>query len=88
MASIRINIVLFGIGNVGGSLIQQVLESQFFFKKKYSVELRFPIITNSSLAFFEKEGLANTWEANFANLAIPFQVSENKLEKSLKLKIF
>jgi homoserine dehydrogenase len=76
MASIRINIVLFGIGNVGGSLIQQVLESQFFFKKKYDVELRFPIITNSSLAFFEKEGLANTWEANFANLAIPFQVSD------------
>ncbi|MDZ4331236.1 MAG: aspartate kinase, partial [Flavobacterium sp.] len=65
MSALRINIVLFGIGNVGGSLIQQVLESQHFFQEKYTIELRFPIITNSSLAFFEKEGLANTWEANF-----------------------
>ncbi|MDI5897166.1 aspartate kinase [Flavobacterium yafengii] len=76
MSALRINIVLFGIGNVGGSLIQQVLESQHFFQEKYNIELRFPIITNSSLAFFEKEGLANTWEANFAQSAIPFRVED------------
>jgi aspartokinase/homoserine dehydrogenase 1 len=68
--------VLFGIGNVGGSLIQQVLESQFFFQEKYNVELRFPIITNSSLAFFEKESLANTWEANFTQSAVPFRIED------------
>ena len=74
MSTLRINIVLFGIGNVGGALIQQILESQHFFLEKKNVELRFPIITNSSLAFFEKEGLKNTWEANFAQSAIPFRV--------------
>lgn len=76
MSTLRINVVLFGIGNIGGALIQQVLESQQFFLEKKNIELRFPIITNSSLAFFEKEGLKNTWEANFAQSAIPFRVED------------
>lgn len=82
----RINIVLFGIGNVGSTLIAQVLESQQFFLEKKNIELRFPIITNSTLAFFEKDGVKNRWEAtrgeaelcgaNFAQSAIPFRVED------------
>jgi len=76
MSSIRINIVLFGIGNVGSTLINQIIESQKFFLEKRNIDLRFPIITNSSLAFFEKEGVKNQWEANFAQSAIPFRVED------------
>lgn len=72
----RINIVLFGIGNVGSTLINQVLESQQFFLEQQGIELRFPIITNSTLAFFEKGGLKNQWEANFAQSAIPFRIED------------
>lgn len=76
MSTLRINIVLFGIGNVGSTLINQVIESQKFFLEKRNIDLRFPIITNSSLAFFEKDGLKNQWEANFAQSAIPFRVED------------
>lgn len=76
MSTLRINIVLFGIGNVGSTLINQVIESQKFFLEKRNIDLRFPIITNSTLAFFEKEGLKNQWEANFAQSAIPFRVED------------
>ena len=76
MSTTRINIVLFGIGNVGSTLIQQVIESQKFFLEKRNIDLRFPIITNSTLAFFEKEGVANQWEANFAQSAIPFKIED------------
>lgn len=76
MSTLRINIVLFGIGNVGSTLVNQVLESQKFFLEKKNIELRFPIITNSTLAFFEKEGVKNQWEANFAQSAIPFKVED------------
>lgn len=72
----RINIVLFGIGNVGSTLINQVLDSQQFFLEQKNIELRFPIITNSTLAFFEKDGLKNQWEANFAQSAIPFRIED------------
>lgn len=76
MSTLRINIVLFGIGNVGSTLINQVIESQKFLLEKKNIDLRFPIITNSSLAFFEKEGLKNQWEANFAQSAIPFKLED------------
>jgi homoserine dehydrogenase len=76
MSALRINVVLFGIGNVGSTLINQVLESQQFFLEKRNIELRFPIITNSTLAFFEKEGVKNKWEANFAQSAIPFRIED------------
>ena len=76
MSKIKINVVLFGIGNVGSTLVKQVLESQKFFLEKRNIELRFPIITNSTVAFFEKEGLTNEWEANFEQSAIPFKVED------------
>ena len=76
MSTHRINIVLFGIGNVGSTLINQVIESQRFFLEKRNIELRFPIITNSTLAFFEKDGIKNQWEANFAQSAIPFRIED------------
>ena len=87
MSPLKINIILFGIGNVGSALVKQVLKSQEFFLKKRNIDVRFPVITNSRLAFFEKEGLTNEWEANFEQTAIPFKiediiayVKENQLE--------
>lgn len=76
MSALRINVVLFGIGNVGSTIINQVIESQNFFLEKRNIDLRFPIITNSTLAFFEKDGLKNQWEANFAQSAIPFRIED------------
>jgi homoserine dehydrogenase len=76
MSALRVNIILFGIGNVGSALINQVLENQQFFQENRNIDLRFPIITNSSLAFFEKEGVKNVWEANFDRLAIPFTIAD------------
>ena len=76
MSKLKINIILFGIGNVGSTLLNQVIESQEFFLKTRNIELRFPVITNSTLAFFEKDGLKNNWEANFAQSAIPFRVDD------------
>ena len=76
MSALRINVVLFGIGNVGSTLINQVIESQKFFLEKRNIDLRFPVITNSTLAFFEKDGIKNQWEANFAQSAIPFRIQD------------
>ncbi|WP_333599817.1 aspartate kinase [Flavobacterium sp.] len=76
MSALRVNVILFGIGNVGSTLINQVIESQQFFLETRNIDLRFPIITNSTLAFFEKEGVKNKWEANFAQSAIPFRIED------------
>lgn len=76
MPQLKINIVLFGIGNVGSTLINQVIKSRQFFLEKHNIDLRFPVITNSTLAFFEKEGVKDEWEANFAQSAIPFKIED------------
>ena len=76
MRALRVNIILFGIGNVGSALINQIIESQQFYKDKRNIDLRFPVITNSTLAFFEKEGIKNSWEANFNQLAFPFTIMD------------
>ncbi len=87
MSVIRVNVVLFGVGNIGSELLSQVIESQRFFLKKRNIDLRFPIITNSTIAFFEEEGFRNKWEADFTKLSVPYKfqdilnyVKEKKLE--------
>ncbi len=74
MSTLKINILLFGIGNVGSTLVNQVLESQSFFLQKRNIDLRFPIIANSTVAFFQKEGLHNHWEASFQQEAYPYSM--------------
>ena len=76
MSTLRINVILFGIGNVGSTLINQVLESQQFFLEKRNIDLRFPIITNSTVAFFEKDGIRNQWETNFQAIAFPYSIED------------
>ncbi len=76
MSTLRINVILFGIGNVGSTLINQVLESQQFFLEKRNIDLRFPIITNSTVAFFEKDGIKNQLEANFQQAAFPYSIED------------
>jgi homoserine dehydrogenase len=74
MSTISINIVLFGLGNVGKTLLNQILESQQFFLEKRNVELHFPIIVNSQLALFQKEAVKNNWEVHFKNSAVPYTI--------------
>ena len=71
-----INIVLFGIGNTGSALINKVVKGSKALPAKNTPELRFPVITNSSVAFFEKEGADYAWEANFIQFAIPFKLHD------------
>lgn len=76
MSKLKINIILFGIGNIGSTLINQIIESQEFFLESKNIDFHFPIITNSTVAFFEKEGVGYAWETNFLELAVPFKVQD------------
>lgn len=74
MATIKINIILFGIGNIGSAFIKEVIEQQQSLLEEKNIELVFAIITNSTLAFFEKENEKNKWEANFTKANVPFSI--------------
>jgi len=74
MSALKINLVLFGIGNVGSALINQVIEQQQTLLEEKNIELVFAIITNSTLAFFEREDQKNRWDADFTKSPAPFTI--------------
>lgn len=88
----KINIVLFGIGKAGSALINKALKNRKTLILDSHIDLRFPVITNSTVAFFEKEGANYSWEANFIQFGIPFKiedvveyVQENKLHNLIAI---
>lgn len=86
----KINIVLFGIGKAGSAFINKVSKNRKDLIIDNHLDLRFPVITSSTTAFFEKEGINYSWEANFIQFAIPFRledvllyVMENNLQNAI-----
>lgn len=88
----KINIILFGLETVGSSLVNQILSNQKSFLLTKNLEIRLPVIANSTVAFFEKPTVKNSWEANFIQFGIPFKVEdiinfvqENELENLIAI---
>ena len=72
----KINIVLFGIGKAGSALINKAVKNRKELLIENRIDLRFPVITNSTVAFFAKEGPNYSWEANFIQFATPFRMED------------
>jgi len=71
-----INIVIFGIGNVGSTLIRQINEVKHELFERQNLHLRIPIVTNSKLAFYDKDGVSNSWECDFEKFSVPYKIEE------------
>lgn len=70
-----LNIVLFGIGNVGSTLIKQILAGKEHFND-LGLDIKIPIIANSKLVFFDKKGISHSWESDFDSFGIPYTIEE------------
>ncbi len=70
-----VNLVIFGIGNVGSTLIRQIQDANLKLLKTQQIHLQIPVITNSKLAFFSKD-LTNTWEADFKQFSVPYKIED------------
>jgi len=61
----NINIVIFGKGNVGASLISQILKSQKQILRKRETKLNIFAIVGRENILFKKNGINNSWEENY-----------------------
>ncbi|WP_397302995.1 aspartate kinase [Nonlabens ulvanivorans] len=68
-----IHIYLFGLGNVGSTLIKQILESQHFFKINQSVELKIVGLANSRKVLTVADGIGEDWEQVFVEQSVTRQ---------------
>ncbi|OUS00432.1 aspartate kinase [Flavobacteriales bacterium 33_180_T64] len=72
----KIHIVIFGIGNVGSTLIGQINKARTQFKKQEAIDLRIPIVANSKLVFFEDKTVSNSWESDFSTFSVPYKIED------------
>lgn len=76
MSQFNVNVLLFGIGNIGSSLITHIQKAREFHLKNHHIQLNIPVIANSTLAFYQKEGITHEWEADFQKTSFPYQVED------------
>ena len=58
----KINVVIFGHGNVGGTLIDQILKSAKSIKERKKLDLRVFGIANSKKILLNEKGVAKNWK--------------------------
>lgn len=61
----QIHLYIFGIGNVGSTLIHQVLQSHSFFKQQHYIDLRIVGLANSKRVLLDLEGISLNWKEEF-----------------------
>lgn len=71
-----IHIVVFGIGNIGSTLINQINEAKDFLYKQQNLKIKIPVVTNSRLAFFDEKGVDNVWNCDFETCSIPYKIED------------
>lgn len=88
----QINIAIFGHGNVGGILIDQILESYEDISKRRNLEITIFAIANSSSLLLNKFGVSSTWKQEKLIQGIPYAVydvinfaKENSLENLIAI---
>lgn len=72
----QITIVVFGIGNVGSTLINQILEAKGVLLEKQNLEVKIPVIANSKYVFFDRAGMGKNWELDFEASSVPYSIED------------
>lgn len=72
----KINIVLFGTGNVGSKLVSQILQARETLQQKEDLEINLPVIANSTTAFFQKKNQQASWETDLQNFGFPYKLED------------
>lgn len=72
----KINILIFGHGNVGGTLIDQILESAETIKTRKRLDLRVFGIANSKNILLNEKGIAKNWKTQLKQKGKSYKVED------------
>ncbi|MBZ4041661.1 bifunctional aspartate kinase/homoserine dehydrogenase I [Flavobacterium hibisci] len=72
----KINIAVFGHGLVGGTLINQILESADAIEKRKGIKLNVFAIANSKKLILDKNGLTSDWKNEIQNKGLDYTIQD------------
>ncbi|WP_392420037.1 bifunctional aspartate kinase/homoserine dehydrogenase I [Capnocytophaga canis] len=80
----RINLVVFGKGTVGATLIDQVIDAHDNILKRKNISLRIVAIANSSRILTDASGISTNWKEQFEQEAVnyDFSILQQFIEKN------
>jgi homoserine dehydrogenase len=72
-----VNLVIFGIGNVGSTLVEQVESARSVIEKQQGIRIRIPVIANSKQALFHFEDQDQLpWDHRFKRNAVAYTLQD------------
>lgn len=72
----KINIAVFGKGLVGGTLLNQIIESKKDILDKNNIKLNVFAVADSQHAYLDKNGIADNWKETFKKEKIAYTVQQ------------
>lgn len=72
----KMNLAIFGHGNVGGTLIDQILKSTKTIEKRKGIQLHVFAVANSRKVLLEKQGVGKTWKSDIVEKGQPYTLTD------------
>ena len=72
----KVNLVIFGHGNVGGTLIDQILKSTKTIQKRKGIDLNVFAVANSRKILLNKKGIPKNWKSAIEDKGIAYKVED------------
>ncbi|SDE42423.1 bifunctional aspartate kinase/homoserine dehydrogenase I [Cellulophaga baltica] len=71
----KVNLAIFGHGNVGGTLIDQILKSAQSIEERKGIQLNVFAVANSKKVLLNKSGISENWNADLDKNGVPFDLT-------------
>jgi len=72
----KVNLAIFGHGNVGGTLIDQILKSTKTIAKRKGIDLKIFAVANSRKLLLDKKGVPKNWKSAIAEKGIAYTLND------------
>ena len=72
----KVNLAIFGHGNVGGTLIDQILKSSETISKRKGIDLKVFAVANSKKILLNKKGIPKSWKSSIEAKGILYKLED------------
>ena len=72
----KVNVVIFGHGNVGGTLLDQIIKSSKTIEKRKGIDLNVFAVANSKKVLFNEKGIPKNWKTAIKEKGVDYKMGD------------